>query len=147
MKVAVCEKNTFLGGLATGSGLAEMNVASFKGEKIYGGIEEEILNKLVDMNAGAFNYNISISSNPNVKVDRFRYNPEIFKIVLEQMAVDAGISIYYDCFFEKAVEDDNFTITFNKGAEKYSLQSKFLVDATSNCEVVDSLQYETIKID
>ena len=37
-----------------------------------------------------------MSSNKEVKIDRLRYDPERLKLLLEQLAVEAGITLLYE---------------------------------------------------
>ena len=101
VKTAVIEPLYSLGGLAANSGLTEMNAAGFQGKPLYKGIEQKILNRLLETGRGEYHFAVPMSSDPNVRVDRFRYDPEALKLVLEQLAMEAGVELFYGCTIKK----------------------------------------------
>lgn len=145
LNVAVVESESYLGGMACGSGLAEMNAAGFGGKPLYGGIVGEIFSDLVSSGDGAYMWQIPMSSDKDVKIDRLRYNPESLKILLEQKAVQAGAELYYGSAFLSAAEGDPCSVTLRGPAGNFILESDYLADATGNCTVVNALGYQTIK--
>ena len=56
VKTAVIEPLYSLGGLAANSGLTEMNAAGFQGKPLYKGIEQEILNRLLETGRGEYHF-------------------------------------------------------------------------------------------
>lgn len=145
ISVALIEENSFLGGMACGSGLAEMNAAGFQGLPIYKGIVGEIFDDMIKSGDAAYNFQIPMSSNKDIKIDRLRYNPEILKILLEKKCVEAGVTIYYNTVFLNAEEENNCEITVKGMHKELSLYGKYMVDATGNCDVVTNLGYKTTK--
>ena len=91
LKVAVVERGTCLGGLAASSGLTEMNAAGFQGAPLYRGIEREVFDRPIWGGHAAYHFAVPMSSNKEVKIDRLRYDPERLKLLLEQLAVEAGM--------------------------------------------------------
>lgn len=146
LKTAVIEKNTYLGGMACGSGLTEMNAAGFQGKPLYKGIEQELFDALIESGHGEYHFAVPMSSNKNVKVDRLRYDPELFKIILEQKAVAAGIDLYYETELERARElDDGCELTVRTCYSTFTLHSSYLADATGNADLVRVMGGATIK--
>lgn len=146
LRVAVIERNTFLGGIAGGAGLAEMNAAGFRGEPLYGGIEKELFDELIRRGAAEYHFGVPMSSNPDVKIDRLRYNPEILKIVLEEKAVAEGVDIFYETNMSGAEEREEACLLRADGTdESHLFCSKYMVDATGNGRLVRKLGYETAK--
>ena len=47
-----------------------------------------------------------MSSNKEVKIDRLRYDPERLKLLLEQLAVEAGITLLYETELTAAREGE-----------------------------------------
>ena len=141
---AVIEPNFFLGGISTGSGMAEMNSAGFQGKELYGGIEKEIFDELIKTGNGEYHFSVPMSSNPNIKIDRLRYNPEFLKIILEEKAKAAGVSIYYGASVISALEEHKLcAIKFRQGEGFQTLNAGCLIDATGECKVIRMLGYET----
>ena len=145
LSVAILEENNYLGGIACGSGLAEMNAAGFKGSPLYRGIVGELFDELIANGDAEYHFQIPMSSNQDVKIDRLRFNPEMLKIVLEKKAVDAGIDIYYGALVTGAGEGEPCSVTAQTSGSCITLESDYLVDATGDCRLVSMLGYETIK--
>lgn len=146
LKTAVIEKNTYLGGMACGSGLTEMNAAGFQGKPLYKGIEQEIFDELIFGGHGEYHFAVPMSSNKNVKVDRLRYDPEILKLILEQKAAEAEIDLYYETELERAKECDGACeVTVRTCYETFTLHSSYLADATGNADLVRRMGGATIK--
>ena len=146
LKTAIIEKNTYLGGMACGSGLTEMNAAGFQSKPLYRGIEQEIFDALIASGHAEYHFAVPMSSNKDVKVDRLRYDPEMLKIIFEQKAVDAGIDLYYETELERACEREaECEVTVRTLYETFTLHSDYLADATGNANVIRALGGETIK--
>lgn len=145
LDVAVLEAEEYLGGIACGSGLAEMNAAGFQGEPLYGGIVGEIFADLIGSGDGEYHWQIPMSSNQDVKIDRLRYNPEVLKMLLEQKAVQAGVDLYYSATCLHAAEGETCQVTAIGPGGKFTLESDYLADATGNCTLAASLGYQTVK--
>ena len=137
VKTAVIEPLYSLGGLAANSGLTEMNAAGFQGKPLYKGIEQEILNRLLETGHGEYHFAVPMSSDPNVRVDRFRYDPEALKLVLEQLAMEAGVELFYGCTVYDAQETDaECMLQVRSGCKSFTLKSLYTVDATGDAAVV-----------
>ena len=137
VKTAVIEPLYSLGGLAANSGLTEMNAAGFQGKPLYKGIEQEILNRLLETGRGEYHFAVPMSSDPNVRVDRFRYDPEALKLVLEQLAMEAGVELFYGCTVYDAQETDaECVLQVRSGCKSFTLKSLYAVDATGDAAVV-----------
>lgn len=146
LKVAVLERGSCLGGVATCAGLAEMNAAGFGGTPLYGGIEGEIFDAMIRRGAAAYNYAVPMSSNREVKVDRLRYNPEVLRIVLEEMAVSAGAALFYETTLTGTEEfEKGLNLTAMGLDETLRFRAKYATDATGNCRLVRMLGCGTVK--
>ena len=140
VKTAVIEPLYCLGGLAANSGLTEMNAAGFQGKPLYRGIEREIFDKMKARGRGEYHFAVPMSSNPNVKIDRFRYDPEALKLVLEEMAVQAGVKLLYGCCVIGAEESGGCCLVqIRSGHQSFSMQSRYLVDATGDAAVISAM--------
>lgn len=145
-QVVLVEQGFFLGGIATQVQFGEMNGVKKDGKTIYQGIVGEILDFLVSGGYGQYYLQMPMSSNPNIKVDRIRYNAEMLKLYLDRLLVDAGVQILFGCAFKHAQEfEDSIHATVGNQYESISLVSGILVDATGNADVADTLGCPTIK--
>jgi 2-polyprenyl-6-methoxyphenol hydroxylase-like FAD-dependent oxidoreductase len=156
LRTAVIERGSCLGGNMTISGLTEMNAPTFHGQPIYHGIEAEIMETMIRSGDAALHIEVPFSSNPSVKVDRLRYNPEILKILLDRMAGDAGVEIRYGAEIRKAEREDapsggvrltvqdNAAMPGDSGAADV-LSARYLIDATGSAAVIRMLGGETTR--
>lgn len=146
LKTAVVERNAYLGGMACGSGLTEMNAAGFQGAPLYRGIEEEIFNELIESGHGEYHFAVPMSSNKEVKVDRLRYDPEYLKIFLERRALEAGVELYYETELDEAKEDaEGCQVSLKTLYGSFTLTSRYLADATGNASLVQKLGGAAVK--
>lgn len=146
LKVAVLERGTCLGGMATSSGLTEMNAAGFQGAPLYRGIEREIFDRMIWSGHAAYHFAVPMSSNKNVKIDRLRYDPEQLKLLLEQLAVQAGVALFYETEVTAAREEDgSCRVTARSRFQTLELHSRYLIDATGNAGLVQALGGGTVE--
>lgn len=144
LRVAVAERETCLGGMAVNSGLTEMNAAGFQGKPLYRGIEREIFEEMIQNGFADYHFAVPMSSDNNVKIDRLRYNPEMLKLLLERLAGEAGISLFYGVELASAREgNDSCTVEIRGQSQSMSLESQYLIDATGNAALVRALGGET----
>lgn len=147
LRVAVVERGTCLGGIATNSGITEMNAISFQSQHLYRGVEGRLIEQLVKMGSAEYHFAVPMSSNPDVKIDRLRYNPEILKLILEQAAVDSGAVLFYQTELESAQENEEGCQIVVRGLNRrLELRSKFLIDATGGACLVQALGGATTKV-
>lgn len=140
LSVAVIDRGTCLGGTATTSGLTEINSAGFQRKPVYHGLQKELFDDMVKAGDAEYYYDVPMSSNPEVKLDRLRYNPEMLKLLLEEKAVCAKVRLYYGMelvFAEERAEQCKI-VTHNRYGE-LELRSRYLIDGTGNAELVSKL--------
>lgn len=144
LRVAVAERGTCLGGMAASSGLTEMNAAGFQGKPLYCGIEREIFDRMNREGDAEYHFGVPMSSDRNVKVDRLRYNPEALKLLLEEMAAEAGIELFYDMELASAEEkEENAIVKLRNPYQTMELSGRYLIDGTGNATLVRALGGET----
>ncbi len=146
VRTAVVEKNSYLGGMATGSGLTEMNAAGFQSAPLYQGIEKELFDAMIEAGCAEYHFAVPMSSNPDVKIDRLRYNPEMLKVLLEEKAVESGVTLFYDTELDTAREEENgCVLTAHSPYEEMEFSCRYLIDGTGNADLIRKLGGETIK--
>jgi len=126
-KTLLVEKNGFLGGTATMGGPI-MSALGPEGKRILGGIAEEIIQKLISLNA-------CVGHIPFPRWNSFTtFNPEVLKEVLNETAVDAGLDI---CFHSLVTDvmlsgDQIKTVTLTNGFSSHSIEAKIFIDASGD---------------
>ena len=76
--------------------------------------------------------------------DSLRYDPERLKLLLEQLAVEAGITLLYETELTAAREgEEECQITARGSYQEIALSGKYLIDATGNASLVQALGGET----
>lgn len=127
-KVLIVEKNSFLGGTATGALVTPMmkNITQ-SGENLTQGIVLEVLDRLAKSgNSAAFK-----DGNPGW------FNPEMLKCVLDDFCEENKVEILFDTVV-LGTEVDNNNITsikcWNKGGFS-KLKSKYYIDATGDADL------------
>ena len=129
-KTILIEKNTFLGGLATGGLVTPMMKNALNAKKsLTKGIFLEITKRLAKAGGGArFK-----DGNPGW------FNPEIYKIVLDEICTEAGIKLIFDSQIIRAnVKDKKIKdiVFFNKSG-LFSISAKEFIDATGDGDLMN----------
>lgn len=128
-KTVLIEKSTFLGGMATGALVTPMMKNALDSASLLTkGIFLEVCERLVKAGGGAkFK-----DGNPGW------FNPEIYKIVLDEICTEAGVSLMFDNQIinakkENAVLKEIFTL--NKGG-CFSISAKQFIDCTGDGDLI-----------
>ncbi|TLF38850.1 FAD-dependent oxidoreductase [Lacticaseibacillus zeae] len=144
IRVAIIEQQNVCGGNATLSGLAEFNAATFLKQPLYHGFEQMIFDRLIERQAGQYYYQLPMSSDKDIKVDRLRYNPEVLKLILEELLAENHVRVFYNTDFQAAKKEAaGFTVQATNFGTSYQFSTKYLIDGTSNCLVATSLGCQT----
>lgn len=145
-KTLLIEKEECLGGIGTSAMVSELLGVSRDKKMIYGGVIGKIFAQLVENGDAMYNYQVPMSSNPNIKVDRLRCNPEIVKLILESTCMESGVEILYDAICTKATDCGNaIEIETHTLYEKYIFLGTIVVDATGNANIAHMMNYHTTK--
>jgi hypothetical protein len=126
-KVLLVEKNGFLGGTATMGGPI-MSALGPEGKRILGGIAEEIVQKLISLNACTGHI-------PFPRWNSFTtFNPEVLKEVLNETAVDAGVDIrFHSLVAGLTLSDEKIeSITLTNGFSNHTVGAKVFIDASGD---------------
>lgn len=123
-RTALVEQLGFLGGLATAGLVAPVSEFNKNGRRIIGGIPWEIMERLAAMGGADLTYPIG-----NVP-----YDPETYKLVIQQAVIEAGVDIYLDTALTGcAMKDDRIThvcVSGKLGA--FALGGKVFIDCTGD---------------
>lgn len=144
--VLLVEREKCLGGIGTSAMVSELMAVTWHKEPIYGGITQEVFDTLLGAGDAAYNFQVPMSSDPSVHVDRLRCNPESIKLVLEEKVLGAGAQLLYDAACIEAEETDSgFSLLIRSCHDTVRVSCDYLIDATGNASVAHMLAYETVK--
>jgi hypothetical protein len=134
--VLLAERQFCLGGMGTLS-LVTGLYTQWSGERrVLGGIVQELTNSLIQ-HGDAREICVPMSSSPGVSSSRTEINPESYKHVAEQRAVEAGVELLYGALFSEPILDGNRV----KGAvldtklETWRIEADIIVDCTGDGDV------------
>jgi len=148
VNVVLIEKHGFLGGTATACMLGEVNGFAVQGERIFGGITAEIVQKMLDEGVAEFHEGVPMSSDPSVLVDRVRYHSEYLKLVLDELVERAGVNVLYHSELDEVNFSSQpcFEIHVKNQFEKMRVEGLIAIDATGNAELAYKAGCDTYKV-
>ncbi|MBI1857972.1 MAG: FAD-dependent oxidoreductase [Candidatus Melainabacteria bacterium] len=128
-KTILVEKNTFLGGMATGGLVTPMMKNALDAKNILTkGIFIEICDRIVKADGGA----TFEDGNPGW------FNPEIYKIILDEICTESGVKLLFDTQITYVKKENNILneiIIFNKEGFS-SIKAKEFIDATGDGDLM-----------
>lgn len=128
LKTLIIERLSFLGGAATAGLVTPMmkNMLS-SGESLNSDIYHEILERM----------KLSGDSGTHENLNPGWFNPEILKIILDEMCLESGVNLLFDSFISDASinnkEIKNIEV-INKSGKNY-YYSKYFIDATGDADL------------
>jgi len=142
LKVLLIEKNSFLGGAITSS----LVVPAMKTSE--NAINTEFFDTLYnELNSigGAITYSDG---------NKGWFNPELTKIVLDKLLINAGVEILFECYIDKIEEKlSSYIVTI--GNDNISsleeglllpIETKYLVDATGDAKICQKLNFDGVGV-
>lgn len=126
-KTLLIEQYGFLGGSATAALVLPMMPNHIRGRPLVRGLSEEVQQRLLEEGFGA--------------VDRRGnsgwFNPEGLKIILEEMALEAGVDLLYYTFFDDVLSERGRIkgIVFVNKSGRTAALGRIVVDATGDGDV------------
>jgi len=135
-KVLLVERFFFLGGMGTISLVAGLYTQWSGSRRILGGIVEELMGSLLQRGE-AREVCVPMSAAPDVSSSRTEVNPEAYKYLVEQRAVDAGVELLYGALFSDVVADgDRLTgAVIDTKSETWRIEAAVVVDCTGDGDV------------
>lgn len=127
-KTILVERHGCLGGLATAGFVIVLPPPPLGGTKGYGGILQEIVDRLVKLRA---------TQPREDSAGDVIFDPEAFKLVTDQMIEEAGVKLLLNSIVVDAVVEDNAIagiIVENKSGRQ-AIMGKVIVDATGDGDV------------
>lgn len=156
-RVILMERYNHLGGMATGGQVILIPSLSYKKTIMIKGIMLEAIERLAAINNGYFGPSRSIVGSeepsdiehwkPYFNMTRSGHvcyggytDPEIFKIVLQQMVEEAGVVIYLHCWACKAIEQNGLVqgVSFESKGGRKAILASAVIDCTGDGDIAAS---------
>ena len=137
ISVLLVERHGFLGGNATAGAVGQfIGWSTLAGRRVIRGIAEEIVQRLQARGGGDGHHWFTMSTGH--RIDRVQYDPEVLKVVLDELAVGAGVTVLFHAAVA-AVRRDGRSLTGLELLTKGGLMSvlpKVLVDASGELDAL-----------
>ncbi len=127
--VVLLEKNGFLGGMATAGLVGPISNFRCGGELIIGGIPWEFVTEMEEMGG-------AVTSDPSGNV---AFDPEIYKLVAEDMVGSAGLKVFLHTAVVEAVvkgEGELSHIIIETKSGRQAVGCKYVIDCTGDGDLV-----------
>jgi len=145
-KVILIEKESYLGGLAVGSLMGQLTGCGLNDRAMFGGAAKEIIDELFHNNGAKYYPMPARTKEGNIML--LRYNVESLGYLLEQKAVEAGVTVLYSCTVVSAEEDEGSCHVVARGLfDTLEIESSLIIDATGNASVAHLMGLETVTPD
>ncbi len=136
-KTLLIEQANCLGGIATAGGHNHLCLYTSWGtkERVVGGIPFEMADRVRQMGAGAWDGDLSAESGGNID-----FELDSLKLVLEQMAADAGAELLYHTLFADAIVRDGKIVGafLQNKSGRQAVLARQVVDCTGDADVAAS---------
>lgn len=153
-KVALIERYGYLGGMATGGQVILIPSLSYENEIVLKGVIYEAVERLRKKPNGFYGPGTDITGSQDEKLARYWSNyhnmvwhdtvcyggftdPDIFKIVLQEMTDEAGIEYYFHCWESEAIVEDDCVkgVCFVSKQGKCAILANVVIDCTGDADV------------
>ncbi|PXY23370.1 hypothetical protein BAY59_27210 [Prauserella coralliicola] len=135
-RTALVERSAFLGGTATGAMVASFMGFFWREHRVVGGIPLEVTERLLERGAspGFGPYVLAEASDEPIDVITFPFDPEVLKIVLDELLLGAGVQPYLHAQAVAPIMRDYACagIVYQGVVEQKALRAKMVIDASAN---------------
>ncbi|MFM1856809.1 MAG: hypothetical protein RLZ83_2118 [Pseudomonadota bacterium] len=136
-RVLLVERYGFLGGNATAGAVAQFNCwQTGNGRRVIAGLAQEVVERLRKYKAAGPHENFVMSTGH--RMDRVTYSPEILKLVLDEMVLEAGVRpLLHSALAEVAVEERHVAEVgvLNRGGRQ-RIQAGMFIDASGDAQLL-----------
>ena len=145
-KVLILESSGALGGTATNGGVTTIHgfrrhENSAGAEQVVFGMAQEFHDRLVDIGGV-----VGKKGEAN-KEASYPFDPELFKLLLEEMCAESGVEILYGTYIVDAIVDGGAVqgVTFVNKSGTGAVKAKITIDCTGDADVAASAGAEVVK--
>lgn len=135
-RTALVEKSAFLGGTATGAMVASFMGFFWRDLRVVGGIPFEITDRLLTRGAspGFGRYVLAEASDSPVDVITFPFDPEVLKLVLDEMVTAAGVTPYLHAQAVEPVMEGSrcVGVVYQGVVDRKELRGSVVIDASAH---------------
>lgn len=138
-KTALVEKLSFFGGTATASFVAPISGFFLNEQQVVGGIPFEFVKKMESAGQAIF----------EMPRGHISYNFEYYKLLSQQMVLDAGVEIYSNSYLSQCIVENNKITTIvieNKNGSE-AVSAKYFIDATGDGDLCKMANVEFLPVD
>ncbi|MEQ9327800.1 MAG: FAD-dependent oxidoreductase, partial [Rhodospirillales bacterium] len=138
-RVLLAERHGFLGGAATAGSVAQfVGWATRAGRRVVRGIAGEIADRL-EAAGGAAGFDVFTMSTGH-RMDRLQYDPEILKVVLDTMLLEAGVTVLFHCALADIAANDGRVSALRIATQKGALEIRgtVFIDASGDMALLDA---------
>ena len=144
--VAIVEKNTMPGGQVSSALVSEMSGYTYRGREIYGGIQKELIDYLISVNAAKLYYNTPLVPSTHARMDKLVFNTEVMKIILNWFVAQSAVEAIGGCRLHRVeLSEGGVRTFFHGGHDELEISAKIVIDATGDAEVAYLAGLETVK--
>lgn len=135
-RTALVERAAFLGGTATGAMVASLMGFFWRDRRVVGGLPVEVTRRLQQRGAspGFGRYVLAEASDDPLDVITFPFDPEVLKIVLDEMLVEAGVQPYLHAQAVAPLMEGRVCagVVYQGVVERKALRADVVVEASAN---------------
>jgi hypothetical protein len=134
-KVILAERYGFLGGNATAGAVAQFNSwQTASGRRVVSGLAQEVVDRLRAC-GGAGGHEVFVMSTGH-KMDRVEYAPEVLKLVLDEMVLEAGVQpMLHASLLDVQCEERRVqTVRFLTKSGIFTIHPAVLIDASGDLD-------------
>jgi len=147
-KVILVERYGFLGGNATAGAVGQFNSwQTAAGRRIIAGLADEVVDRLRTYGA-AGQHEVFVMSNGH-RMDRVPYAPEVLKLVLDDMVVDAGVQVLFhaNLLGVECRERKVTTVQVLTKSGVLSILPRILIDASGDIDALNRAGVRLLSLD
>ena len=131
-KVALIERNGFLGGIATSGLMTSMTNEAIRSDEllVVGGVFLEVMEKLVERNATSPHWRCRA-------MPQFPFDQEVFRALLIELVLDAGVEILVETFTVDAIVESQKVrgVVIESKAGRQAVLADAVVDTTGDADI------------
>lgn len=136
-RVLLVERWAFLGGAATAAAVGQfVGWETAAGRRVIRGIAEEIAGRLAARGAATGHEHFVMSTGH--RMDRVSYDPEMLKVLLDEMAVEAGVRVLFHCVLLDVARRDRAigSARFAAKSGPLEVRPKVAIDASGELDML-----------